>query len=66
VLLVVYLIFNEGYLASSGEALIRRELCAEAIRLGRVLWQLLPQQPEAQALLALMLLQDSRRDARQQ
>jgi RNA polymerase sigma-70 factor (ECF subfamily) len=64
VLLVVYLIFNEGYLASSGDALIRRELCAEAIRLGRVLCQLLPQQPEAQALLGLMLLHDSRRDAR--
>lgn len=64
VLLVVYLIFNEGYLASSGDALIRRELCAEAIRLGRVLGKLLPQQPEAQALLALMLLHDSRRDAR--
>jgi RNA polymerase sigma-70 factor (ECF subfamily) len=64
VLLVVYLIFNEGYLASSGDALIRRELCAEAIRLGRVLCQLLPQQPEAQAMLALMLLHDSRRDAR--
>jgi RNA polymerase sigma-70 factor, ECF subfamily len=64
VLLVVYLIFNEGYLASSGDALIRRELCAEAIRLGRVLCQLLPQQKEAQALLALMLLHDSRRDAR--
>jgi len=64
VLLVVYLIFNEGYLASSGDALIRRELCAEAIRLGRVLCGLLPQQPEVQALLGLMLLQDSRRDAR--
>jgi RNA polymerase sigma-70 factor (ECF subfamily) len=64
VLLVVYLIFNEGYLASRGDALIRRELCAEAIRLGRVLCQLLPQQPEAQALLGLMLLHDSRRDAR--
>jgi RNA polymerase sigma-70 factor (ECF subfamily) len=64
VLLVIYLIFNEGYLASSGDALIRRELCAEAIRLGRVLCSLLPQQPEVQALLGLMLLQDSRRDAR--
>ncbi len=64
VLLVVYLIFNEGYLASSGDALIRRELCAEAIRLGRVLCDLLPKQTEAQALLGLMLLQDSRRDAR--
>jgi RNA polymerase sigma-70 factor (ECF subfamily) len=64
VLLVVYLIFNEGYLASSGDALIRRELCAEAIRLGRALCDLLPKQTEAQALLGLMLLQDSRRDAR--
>jgi RNA polymerase sigma-70 factor (ECF subfamily) len=64
VLLVVYLIFNEGYLASTGDALIRRELCAEAIRLGRVLCGLLPEQPEAQALLGLMLLHDSRRDAR--
>ena len=64
VLLVVYLIFNEGYLASGGDALIRRELCAEAIRLGRVLCDLLPKQAEAQALLGLMLLQDSRRDAR--
>jgi RNA polymerase sigma-70 factor (ECF subfamily) len=64
VLLVVYLIFNEGYLASSGDALIRRELCQEAIRLGRVLCNLLPNQAEAQALLGLMLLHDSRRDAR--
>jgi len=64
VLLVVYLIFNEGYLATSGDALIRRELCAEAIRLERVLCCLLPKQPEAQALLGLMLLHDSRRDAR--
>ena len=64
VLLVVYLIFNEGYLASSGDALVRRELCAEAIRLGRVLCGLLPKQAEAQALLGLMLLHDSRRDAR--
>src|SRR5882757_6113061 len=64
VLLVVYLIFNEGYLASSGDALIRRELCAEAIRLGRVLRALMPAQAEALALLGLMLLHDSRRDAR--
>src|SRR6266404_6179471 len=64
VLLVVYLIFNEGYLASSGDALIRRELCTEAILLGRVLCSLLPRQAEARALLGLMLLQDSRRDAR--
>jgi RNA polymerase sigma-70 factor (ECF subfamily) len=64
VLLVVYLIFNEGYLASSGDALIRRELCAEAVRLGRVLCGLMPGRAEAQALLGLMLLHDSRRDAR--
>jgi RNA polymerase sigma-70 factor, ECF subfamily len=64
VLLVVYLIFNEGYLASSGDALVRGELCAEAIRLARVLCDLLPNEPDARALLALMLLHDSRRDAR--
>lgn len=64
VLLVVYLIFNEGYLASSGAVLIRRELCSEAIRLGRLLCELLPYHPDAQALLGLMLLHDSRRDAR--
>lgn len=64
VLLVVYLIFNEGYLASGGDALIRRELCAEALRLGRVLCKLLPLQAEARALLGLMLLHDSRSDAR--
>ena len=64
VLLVVYLVFNEGYSATSGDTVIRRELCAEAIRLGRILCQLLPDQAEARALLALMLLHDSRRDAR--
>ncbi len=64
VLLVVYLIFNEGYLATRGDALVRRELCAEAIRLGRILCGLLAGQPEAQALLGLMLLHDSRSDAR--
>jgi RNA polymerase sigma-70 factor, ECF subfamily len=64
VLLVVYLIFNEGYLASSGDALVRRELCAEAIRLARLLCELLPKEVEAQALLGLLLLQDSRREAR--
>jgi RNA polymerase sigma-70 factor (ECF subfamily) len=64
VLGVVYLIFNEGYLATSGEALIRRELAGEAIRLGRVLVSLMPDEPEARALLSLMLLHDSRRDAR--
>ena len=61
---VVYLIFNEGYTASSGRELVRTDLCAEAIRLGRVLVQLLPREAEAIGLLALMLLQDSRRDAR--
>jgi RNA polymerase sigma-70 factor, ECF subfamily len=61
---VVYLIFNEGYAASSGTELVRNELCAEAIRLGRVLCDLLPSEPENLGLLALMLLQDSRREAR--
>ncbi len=64
VLAVVYLIFNEGYAASSGEALVRAELCAEAIRLGRVLAQLMPDEPEVLGLLALMLLIESRRGAR--
>jgi RNA polymerase sigma-70 factor (ECF subfamily) len=61
---VLYLIFNEGYSASSGDSLVRRELCAEAIRLARTLVELMPQNPENLALLALMLLHDSRRDAR--
>jgi len=65
VLHVLYLIFNEGYSATSGAAIVRRELTGEAIRLTRVLDQLLPDQPEALGLLALMLLQDSRREARQ-
>jgi RNA polymerase sigma-70 factor (ECF subfamily) len=64
VLAVVYLIFNEGYAASSGDLLIRNDLCAEAIRLGRLLAQLMPSQPEVMGLLALMLLTDSRRAAR--
>ena len=64
VLATLYLIFNEGYFASRGEALIRTELADEAIRLARVLVETLPQDPEARALLALMLLQHSRRDAR--
>ena len=64
VLAVVYLIFNEGYAASSGDALIRRELCTEAIRLGRALSELMPDEPEVWGLLALMLFNDSRRAAR--
>ena len=64
VLAALYLIFNEGYAATEGEALVRRELCAEAIRLTRVLRGLMPDEPEVAGLLALMLLQDSRRDAR--
>ena len=64
VLAVVYLIFNEGYLASAGDALSRADLCAEAIRLGRLLAQLMPDEPEVLGLLALMLLTDARRDTR--
>ena len=64
VMSVLYLIFNEGYTATAGATLIRRELCREAIRLARVLNQLLPGEPEVMGLLALMLLHDSRRDTR--
>jgi RNA polymerase sigma-70 factor (ECF subfamily) len=64
VLAVVYLIFNEGYSASSGEALVRDELCAEAVRLARLLVSLMPDEAEAQGLLALLLLIESRRAAR--
>jgi RNA polymerase sigma-70 factor, ECF subfamily len=64
VLRVVYLVFNEGYAATSGDALVRRELCAEAVRLGRLLRDLLPLSGEVAGLLALMLLHDSRRAAR--
>jgi RNA polymerase sigma-70 factor, ECF subfamily len=64
VLRVLYLVFNEGYGATSGDRLVRRELCAEAIRLARVLVSLMPDEPEALGLLALMLLHDARREAR--
>jgi RNA polymerase sigma-70 factor, ECF subfamily len=64
VLRVVYLIFNEGYSASEGDLLVRGELCSEAIRLGRLLAKLMPDEPEAWGLLALMLLHDARREAR--
>ena len=61
---VLYLIFNEGYAATAGDTLIRKELCAEAIRLGRTLCSLIPRDTETLGLLALMLLHDSRRNAR--
>ena len=63
-LAVIYLIFNEGYVATSGDVLTRQELCGEAIRLCRVLVELMPQSAEARGLLALMLLHDSRRETR--
>ena len=64
VLAVVYLIFNEGYTASAGDHLVREDLCAEAIRLGRLLAELMPDEAEVMGLLALMLLIESRRAAR--
>jgi RNA polymerase sigma-70 factor (ECF subfamily) len=64
VLAVVYLIFNEGYAASSGDRMVREDLCAEAIRLGRLLATLMPDEAEAMGLLALMLLLESRRPSR--
>lgn len=64
VLAVIYLVFTEGYAATSGDEIIRRELCGQAIRLGRLVVQLVPCAAEARGLLSLMLLHDSRRDAR--
>ena len=64
VLGVVYLVFNEGYASTEGDGLVRTDLCSEAIRLGRLLVELMPEEPEAQGLLALMLLHDARRATR--
>ena len=64
VMAVIYLVFNEGYAASSGERLLRTDLCAEAIRLARILVALMPNEAEPRGLLAMMLLHDARRDAR--
>ena len=64
VLIVIYLIFNEGYAAAFGDELVRKDLSSEAIRLGLVLCEFMPDEPEAQGLTALMLLHDSRREAR--
>jgi RNA polymerase sigma-70 factor (ECF subfamily) len=61
---VIYLIFNEGYTATGGDRLVRTDLCGEAIRLARMLCELMPDEPENAGLLALMLVQDSRREAR--
>ena len=66
VLTVVYLIFNEGYTATGGDVLVREDLCTEAIRLARLLAELMPDEPEAVGLLALLLMTESRRSARTQ
>src|SRR5215470_16694895 len=63
VLAVVYLVFNEGYAATAGDSLVRADLAAEAVRLGRMVTELLPEEAEARGLLALMLLSNARRDA---
>ena len=63
-LAVVYLIFNEGHVATAGDALMRDDLCGEAIRLARLLVELMPDEGEAQGLLALLLLTEARRPAR--
>lgn len=65
VLAVIYLVFNEGYATKTGDSLLRESLCTEGVRLGRQLLELLPEEPEVKGLLALMLLVDSRRGARQ-
>ena len=65
VLATVFLVFNEGYLASSGETLVRTDLCGEAVRLGRLLRDLMPDEPEVAGLLALMLLVEARSAARE-
>jgi RNA polymerase sigma-70 factor (ECF subfamily) len=64
VLAVVYLVFNEGYLASEGDGLVRADLCADGIRLARLLAELMPDEPEVHGLLALLLLTEARRAAR--
>ncbi len=64
VLAVIYLVFNEGYAASSGAGLVREDLCREALRLGRLIMELMPDEPDAKGLLALMLLLNARRAAR--